>query len=662
MSDLEAADLSWRDGQMPESNRFGDIYFNPGDGLSETRYVFLEGIGAPDCWRDAADFSIGETGFGTGLNFLACWQAWERTAPAGSRLHYVSVEGYPLSKADLEKALSAWPELASEAEALIAAYPSLHPGFHRLNLANGRVRLTLLFGEVTEMLDQVSGQVDAWFLDGFAPSKNPDMWRMEVYQQLARLSRSGTRLATFTAAGHVRRGLAEVGFEMQKASGFGHKRECLRGTFQGRQEYWNGKPWYHAPDALPLGSSVAVIGGGVAGISLASALKSAGYLPIVYETAPQLAGVGSGNYTGLLQPRLTAADSLEGRFNAASFLFAARHYDQLDSKADIWHPARGVMQLAYRDADLQRFERLVSEARLPSDQMILLTEPDASERAGIEINKQALWFPRAGALRPRDLVPLLASELDVRLGVDITTLSREGDCWLLEDVQGQLVGEADVVILAAGVHSAALTGLADFPLNANRGQVVHLRASEKSRDLRVGLSAGGYVCPPVQLDGQLCHVSGASYANITGETEDDTWRDLNQGDEAENLGRLEVISPDLKGLKPHEGNAGRAGLRATVADHMPVAGPLPDPIWFDGEYEDLHHGKPVSRYQKARYQPGLFCLTGLASRGLQTAPYLAESIVDQLKSVPNLLLRDHLEAIHPGRFQIRRLQRRKANS
>lgn len=662
MSDLEAADLSWRDGQMPESNRFGDIYFNPGDGLSETRYVFLEGIGAPDCWRDAKDFTVGETGFGTGLNFLACWQAWEKNAPAGSRLHYVSVEGYPLSKADLDKALSAWPELASEAEELIAAYPSLHPGFHRLNLASGRVRLTLLFGEVTEMLDQVSGQVDAWFLDGFAPSKNPDMWRMEVYQQLARLSRSGARLATFTAAGHVRRGLNEVGFEMQKAPGFGHKRECLRGNFQGRPEFWNGKPWYHAPDPLPLESSVAVIGGGVAGISLANALKRAGYLPIVYETAPQLAGVGSGNYTGLMQPRLTAADSLEGRFNAASFLNAARHYDQMGETEDIWHPARGVMQLAYRDADLQRFERLVSEARLPADQMILLTESEASERAGIVIKTPALFFPKAGALRPRDLVPLLAKDLDVRLGADIVKLSREGNTWQLKGALGKLVGEADLVILTAGVQTADLSGLMDFPLNANRGQVVHLQASERSEKLRVGLSAGGYICPPVQLDGQLCHVSGASYANITGETENEAWRDLSQEDELENLERLEVISPDLKDLKPHEGNAGRAGLRATVADHMPVAGPLPDSIWFDGEYEDLHHGKPVSKYQKARYQPGLFCLTGLASRGLQTAPYLAESIVDQLKSVPNILPRDHLEAIHPGRFQIRRLQRRKANS
>ena len=659
MSDIETADLSWRDGDMPESNRFGDIYFNPTDGLSETRYVFLEGIGAPDCWKESRDFVIGETGFGTGLNFLASWQAWEKSAKPGCRLHYISVEGFPLTREELKKALSAWPELAEQARELVAQYPSLHPGFHRLILAGGRVYLTLLFGEVTHMLDQVTGRVDAWFLDGFAPSKNPDMWRLEVYQQLARLSASDARLATFTAAGHVRRGLADAGFDMQKAPGFGHKRECLRGLFKGGSNQWNGRPWYAPPAPLAQGSQIAVIGGGVAGISLARGLRAAGFKPVVFEAAKRLAAVGSGNYTGLIQPRLTAADSLEGRFNAASFLFAARHYDRIHEAQEVWHPNRGVMQLARRPEDLDRFNRLIQEARLPADQMSLLEASVASEIAGIRINHPALYFPKAGALHPRNLVPLLAEGLEIRLRTAVANISFTDDMWRLMDADGNCLDRVDAVVLATGALSTNLCPLPDFPINANRGQVVHLKATETSAKLQVGLSAGGYICPPAVIDSELAHVSGASYSNITGETEADFWRQLDGDDEAENLGRLEEISPDLARLRILPGNPGRAGLRATVSDHMPVAGGLPDPDWCEENYADLHHGKAARHYAPVHYQPGLYCLTGLASRGLQSAPYLTEALVDLMLGVPNLLTRDHLEAIHMGRFQVRRLQRRK---
>ena len=225
---MEQARIDWQDG-TPRSRRFGDVYFSAEDGAGESRHVFLDGIGAPATWAGRRRFTIIETGFGSGLNFALTWRAWIASAPADAVLHYVSVEGFPMAADDLRRALAAFPEVGDEAAALTALYPPPVPGFHRRHLAGGRVVLTLLFGPVEDMLASLSARADAWYLDGFAPRANPDMWTPALFQHMRRLSAPGARFATFTAAGDVRRGLAEAGFAVGKAPGFGRKRDCLRG-------------------------------------------------------------------------------------------------------------------------------------------------------------------------------------------------------------------------------------------------------------------------------------------------------------------------------------------------------------------------------------------------------------------------------------------------
>ncbi|MGB2110249.1 MAG: tRNA (5-methylaminomethyl-2-thiouridine)(34)-methyltransferase MnmD, partial [Marinobacter vinifirmus] len=169
---MEPADLVWRDG-VPESARFGDVYFSRDNGLEETRYVFIGRNRLRERFTELADnrhFVVAETGFGTGLNFLAAWAEWLDCRPKDDSaiLHFVSVERFPLTRSDLEKALSFWPELAPQAAELIAHYPPLIQGTHRLVLAGGRIRLTLYFGDVLDAWRDLSFQADAWFLDGFA--------------------------------------------------------------------------------------------------------------------------------------------------------------------------------------------------------------------------------------------------------------------------------------------------------------------------------------------------------------------------------------------------------------------------------------------------------------------------------------------------------------
>ncbi len=261
---LDPSGLDWTAEGAPRSLRFDDIYFSAADGLAESRAVFLQGCGLPQAWRDRDRFTVGELGFGTGLNILALLDLWRRERAPGRRLSIFSVEAFPLDVQDAARALAAWPELADLAARLLDQWPRRAPGFHRLTFPELDATLDLAIGEAAWALEQWSGTADAWFLDGFSPAKNPQMWRSEVLMGMAAHSAPGARLGTFTVAGEVRRGLQAAGFQIAKQPGHGRKRERLEGRLAGAVS-----PGQSAP-------RVAVIGAGIAGASLARALAALG--------------------------------------------------------------------------------------------------------------------------------------------------------------------------------------------------------------------------------------------------------------------------------------------------------------------------------------------------------------------------------------------------
>jgi len=214
------------------SSQFDDIYFNPADGIGESRYVFLDGIGVPEVWAGHEHFHISELGFGTGLNFLLTLDAWQKIAAPDAHLTYTGIDLYPLEKLELEKIYPAWPELQISAQQLLNVYPGTEAGMHICYPAP-HITLMLLWGEVLDMLRAMRRRQDAWYLDGFAPRKNPNMWRDELYPELARLSAPDARVTTFTAAGIVKRGLENNNFTVTKTKGFAHKREHIIAHYNG---------------------------------------------------------------------------------------------------------------------------------------------------------------------------------------------------------------------------------------------------------------------------------------------------------------------------------------------------------------------------------------------------------------------------------------------
>ncbi|HEY5009243.1 MAG TPA: tRNA (5-methylaminomethyl-2-thiouridine)(34)-methyltransferase MnmD, partial [Caulobacteraceae bacterium] len=333
----------WDENGAPRSPQFDDVYYSSAGGLAEARSVFLDGCDLPRAWVGRSGFVVGELGFGTGLNILALIDLWRRTRPAhDAHLHVFSVEAFPMPAGDAGRALAPWPELADLAARLLAQWPRRARGFHRLAFADFGVTLDMAVMDAAEALEAWTAQADAWFLDGFSPSRNPGMWTPRVLAGVARRSAPGARLATFTVAGAVRRGLEAQGFQVEKRPGFAAKRERLEARLPAvAQGPERPKP------------RVAIVGGGIAGASLARAFRALGVHPRLIETSAAGAGA-SGNAAALAMPRLDAGDGPIGALYAQALARAADLYDQTPGAVI----AKGADQIEVGPKDPSRFDRI----------------------------------------------------------------------------------------------------------------------------------------------------------------------------------------------------------------------------------------------------------------------------------------------------------------
>lgn len=416
MKPLPLPRLDWTQGQARNRDH-DDPYFSRADGLAESRHVFLDGNALDTRLAAAPRFCIGELGFGTGLNFLLSWQAWATRAPAGAVLDYIAVEAAPLSRAQLRRALAPWPELTPLREGLCAALPPRHAGFHSVEPAPG-LRLLLLYGDVGACLPQCRARVDAWFLDGFAPARNPAMWSPAVLAQVARLSAPGASLATYSAAGHVRRALQAAGFAMEKRPGFGRKRHMLVGRRDATPCAPSPAPWFDYPAGGD--GPVAIVGDGIVGACLARQLAEDGQ-------AVQVFGADDGASARipgfLVRPYPEATDSPASRLYALAFARACRFY------------ARHV------PAAFSRLRLGGQEGDLP-----------------------------AASLRPAAAVTaLLEHPLIRRQRSGPCQIEADGSDWILRDEQGQLRYRGPRLLLCGARPPAGLPGT--WPLRPCAGQV-----------------------------------------------------------------------------------------------------------------------------------------------------------------------------------------------
>ncbi|WP_437880751.1 bifunctional tRNA (5-methylaminomethyl-2-thiouridine)(34)-methyltransferase MnmD/FAD-dependent 5-carboxymethylaminomethyl-2-thiouridine(34) oxidoreductase MnmC [Pseudomonas sp. LRF_L74] len=644
------AQLDWNDQGQPFSRQFDDVYFSREDGLGETRHVFLGHNDLPARFAALPEngrLVIGETGFGTGTNFLCAWQSFEREAPAGARLHFVSVEKFPLSPADLGRALALWPELKEQTDQLLEQYVAIHPGFQRLVLAGGRVILTLMIGDALEMLPQLDAPIDAWFLDGFAPAKNPAMWTPELFAELARLSVAGTTLSTFTCTGFVRRALKDAGFAVRRVPGHGKKWENLCGAFTG-QASATGKPWFARP-RLAGERRALVVGAGLAGCATAGSLAARGWQVTLLERHGKIADEASGNPQGVLYLKLSAHGTALSQLIVAGFGHTRRLLQRLQQGTD-WS-ACGVLQLAFDDQEAERQAKLA--AAFPGDLLQSLDREQAERRSGIALDSGGLFYPEAGWVHPPALCQVLSQHpnVQVRLHNEALALRRHGEQW--QALAGdEVLAEAPVVVLAGAADIHRFAQSADLPLKRIRGQITRLAQTPASAGLACVVCAEGYVAPARHGE----HTLGASFDFQSEDLEPTVAEHLG------NLGLLKEISGDLAQRLdaeklPVEQLQGRAAFRCTSPDYLPIVGPLADAEAFAERYAVLARDARQVPDIPCPWLDGLYVNSGHGSRGLISAPLSAELLAAWLENEPLPLPRPVAEACHPNRFALRRLIR-----
>ena len=580
-------ELYFAEDGAPRSARFGDIYYSLQDGLSEARAVFLTGCHLPDAWSAAGDFSVLELGFGTGLNIAALLQLWAANRPPDSHLHIFTIEGFLMSREDAASALGNWPDIAEFATAILDRWPKARRGFHYMDFPQWGVSLTLALMDVRTALSAWEGQADAVFLDGFSPTLNQDMWAEDVLASVAAKARLGTRLATFTVAGFVRRGLQAAGFKVEKCPGFGRKRERLEAVFEGGEGARTSKP-----------KRIAIIGAGIAGASLAYHARRLGIAADIYDMTGVGAGA-SGNIAALVTPRLDAGDATIAGLFADALSYATDLYRRVAPDAVA---AEGSLQCENGPRDADRFDKITHQDIFARGDIQRFRPGDAAELPSAE----GLRLNAAIAVEPKAI-------LNALLGNQTVRNEAIGSCRSLAEGGVEIETSAgtrtyDAVVLACGDGMIDL--FPEFDLRSVRGQVEQVVSPEKPEK---PASWGGYAVP--LPDG---FIFGATHGR------GDRAIDIRHADRDRNLDTLCKQFPDLAAIAKRHPLQSRASIRVATRDQMAAAG---------------------------RMGGDIFVLTGLGGRGFCLAPLLARAVMAELGGFPYPLSVAAKKILRPDRLR-----------
>lgn len=612
----------------PWAPDFGDRYHPREGALEQARAVFLAGNGLPERWRGRARFTIVETGFGLGHNFLATWAAWRDDPQRCERLHCVSFDKHPLTRADLERVLAASP-LHALARPLIDAWPPLMPGLHALDFDGGRVQLRLGFGDALALARELVAQADAFFLDGFAPARNAAMWSPDLMRALARLAVPGATVATWSAARAVRDSLAAAGFTVHSAHGPGHKRDITLARFEPR--FLPPRPPARAlVSAAP--TQALVIGSGLAGAAVVRALARQGVACTLFDARPAPATQASGNPAGLLHGTVGALDTPYTRLHRA----ASRHAACWVRECGGCGAVSGLLRL---DAahDIATMRAWLTAQRLPAGYVQALDADEASALAGCALPHPAWHYAQGGWADPAALVraTLESAQAQWRGGIAIDRiehLESAGTGWRVLDRDGRVQGEAPLLVLANAGDALRLASLPSAWVQSARGQVSWL--DDAALPLALPVAGGGYA---------VALPNGALLFGATSQR-DDTDPAVRTADHAANLAGLQrLLGIDLS---PHAQQLqGRVAWRSVTRDRLPLAGAVPDLVAPRSARRDAPRLVPR--------RGGLFMLAALGSRGLTSAALAAEAIAAMAVGAPWPLEADLADAIDPARLALR---------
>lgn len=525
MKRIENPSLEWHK-EQPRSQEFADVYFNPLNGLEEARTVFIGGNDLPRRWMDQKQFTIAETGFGTGLNFLATWESFEQTAPKDARLDFISFERYPLAIEDLKRALLLWRKMIPEffIDRLLKIYPSRTAGFHQRWISD-RVTLTLVFDDALRGIKQLECPIDAWYLDGFSPKRNAQLWQPEIFDQMARLSYRGTTMASFTAAGDVRRGLKQAGFTVKRHDGFGYKYHRITGIFENGAEKKQTSP----------PKKITIVGAGIAGASLHLALTRRGIACEVIEQNASPASGASGNRLGLINPKIEAQDNPRTDIGLSAFSFATH----ILSEHGVDYRSQGALHLAFNEEKRNKLEKIFESGDFLAPHVQWIKAKETQELCGIALPHDGLYYRDAATVNSFETVQSILQKATIR-----------------KEKYSQDSSNKTPHVLCTGWE---LDNLKLFPLQPVRGQVLYVQAPQ---DLRCPVMFGSYCAPMDENTWSL----GATFEPNNADPE------TKESDDAK---IIEAVTR-MTGIAPPQIISRWGNVRTATRDRFPIVGVLPD--------------------------------------------------------------------------------------
>jgi len=670
--------LSYQEDGAPYCQRFDDIYFDSESGTVQSNFVFIQKNKIKHRLKTAAKtFTIAETGFGTGLNFLLTLQAYLETQRDSENkiapLHFISVEKYPLSKEQLQQSLSILPHLQEFSRSLVASYPEAEPAQFeqrfQASFLNDQVHLTLIFDDAAQGLSSLKsskqGLVDAWFLDGFSPAKNPDMWSKELFNHIGRLSKEQATLTTFTVAGFVKRQLRDIGFRLEKQLAAGKKKEMFFGVMQSNPITRKG---YQLRPRIIKPQHVSIIGGGIASACAAYALTKQGVKVTIYCKDMTVAQGGSSNAIGALYPLLhQQADDISNFYQQAFWRAKGLYTEIAEQGFSFSHQWCGLLEVSYKEALAKRQQAFENLNTWPQELIHGVNAAVASKLANIDLPYGGLFMPNAGWISPQELVKQVfqaakaTNRLKIMTDTHITKIrqveaaspqveSANNSSWCLSSNQGEF--NASVLVICGGADAIEVEQLSALPLTATRGQVTSMESNPRINKLSTVICHKGYLTPK----NKGIHCIGATFQK------NDTNLKPNKADDEYNLAMLNKCMPALSSdinWQEKDITSSKARLRCMSQDHLPLVGAVPDIAKHIEAYPHLAKDKNWPYTQAAPCIDNLYILLGLGARGLCSAPLAADILTAELCNTPYPMDNHMLYNVSPNRFIVRDIIKRK---
>ncbi|MCX7997533.1 MAG: FAD-dependent 5-carboxymethylaminomethyl-2-thiouridine(34) oxidoreductase MnmC [Leptospiraceae bacterium] len=626
------------------SQIYQDIYWSKEGGFQEKEYVFVEGNSLKKRWATKESFTIFELGFGAGLNFLATKKAWD-SSPRESTLHYISTELHPIPKDTLREILSEFEEVKEEREEFLKYYPEKFFKIHRLEFKSSKIFLTLWIGNALEAFKELHFYADAYFLDGFSPSKNPEMWSMEVFKQMRLHSKEFSTFSTYSVSKTVRENAIANGFEIQTQKGFGTKKEMLIGKLNLNSRESLTKKYFPNPFYIELPKTIAILGAGISGLCLGYSFTLRAKKVTILDENFTLGENASSNPLGYFFPKLTKKPTVASELSLLGTIFTSQ-------RLQVWNEVlRKVIgenlgvNLYFQNVK-EREDFLVAFQSHHLDRDLLVEKKVFISKE----EKTCLHLILGGYFKPLEFSKsmfeyLQAKGVEFQFGKKVRKITFE-KTWKLWDESGILLHETEVLILANSY------GMSDFaqvnlPLQKIRGQICFLPKDFEYEEK-----------PPFLVEDTYC--ISVDEHKLLGATFNPFDADPNVNPDHSEL-LLSRLRNSISSVPFYDGKSlqARVGFRSNTRDRLPILGAVPIVEEYKKDYKNFQKGYSDSKYPCGNVYPNLYILGGMGSKGISYAPILAESLVSLICGEAPPISIPILEALHPARFILRDIMNKK---